>query len=103
MYFNNALLYLYIFTVVYFEFYFDMFDVNFRNVPMTTRYTLGVVSQPLLNRRLHARDRMTASAVLLSRNNFQKVDLFAKFLKHENPEIVHILHVQDAENTNLIG
>ncbi|XP_062612144.1 uncharacterized protein LOC134273936 [Saccostrea cucullata] len=37
-------------------------------------------SQPLLNRRLHTGDLLLASATVLSGNNFQKIDLFAKVL-----------------------
>lgn len=38
-------------------------------------------SQPVLNRRMHSGDLLMAAAVLLSGNNFKKIELFSKFLK----------------------
>lgn len=38
-------------------------------------------SQPLLNRRVHSGDVLLSAALLASGNNFQKIALFAKFLK----------------------
>ncbi|XP_061167506.1 uncharacterized protein LOC133176400 [Saccostrea echinata] len=37
-------------------------------------------SQPILNRRMHSGDLMLASAILLSGNNFKKIELMCKFL-----------------------
>ncbi|XP_063405831.1 uncharacterized protein LOC134689792 [Mytilus trossulus] len=37
-------------------------------------------SQPLLNRRMHCGDLMLTSAIVLSGNNFQKIELFCKIL-----------------------
>ena len=38
-------------------------------------------SQPILNRRVHSGDVLFSAALLASGNNFQKLSLFAKFLK----------------------
>lgn len=38
-------------------------------------------SQPLLNKRLHAGDLLSAASILLSGNNYQKIAHFAKFLR----------------------
>ena len=38
-------------------------------------------SQPVLNRGLHGGDLMISSAILFSGNNFNKMELFAKFMQ----------------------
>ncbi|XP_071141350.1 uncharacterized protein [Mytilus edulis] len=51
-------------------------------------------SQPVLNRRLHSGDLLFSSALLISGCNFQKISLFARFLKLAIPLSVSYLKIQ---------
>ncbi|CAC5413901.1 unnamed protein product [Mytilus coruscus] len=51
-------------------------------------------SQPVLNRRLHSGDLLFSSALLISGCNFQKISLFARFLKLAIPLSVSYLKMQ---------